>query len=107
MSQQSSSTVGSTVSDRGPTGIAPAGVALVALIVIQSGLGQSVLRDAGVIATDRALRRDLYLPNARALPSKVPASDRFAITFALDNLDQQLTHLRGKCLSKRAGRRSG
>ena len=53
--------------------IATAGVALVALIVIQSGLGQSVLRDAGVSRPTGPFVA-IYLPNARALPSKVPAS---------------------------------
>jgi hypothetical protein len=57
----------------------------IALIVIQSGFGQSILRDTGLSRTAEPFV-ELYFSNARALPSNVPTSDHLNIGFAMGNV---------------------
>ncbi|MGO9964687.1 MAG: hypothetical protein ACLPUG_14845 [Acidimicrobiales bacterium] len=57
----------------------------IALIVLQSSIGQSLLKDAGLSRTTEPFI-ELYFPNPNAVPSQVPASDHLKIGFAVDNV---------------------
>jgi len=65
--------------------IAVAGIVAIVLLVIQTGFGQSVIRTAGLSRPTEPFV-ELYFPNARALPSILPASDRLNIRFAIGNV---------------------
>jgi hypothetical protein len=62
-----------------------AGTVAIVLLVIQTGFGQSVLKAAGLSRPTEPFV-ELYFPNARTLPSILPASDRLKIRFAVGNV---------------------
>jgi hypothetical protein len=57
----------------------------ITLIVMQTSVGQSLLRDAGLSRTTEPFI-ELYFPNASALPSQVSPSDHLDLDFAVDNV---------------------
>jgi len=61
------------------------GVVLALLLLLaQTGFGHSVLRAAGVARPTEGFV-ELYFPDARTLPSSLPASGRLKIRFAVGN----------------------
>jgi hypothetical protein len=62
--------------------IAVFGIVAIVLLVIQSGFGQAVLKDAGISRQVEPFV-ELYFPSPQALPSLLPASDRLKLTFAV------------------------
>jgi len=59
--------------------------AAIVLLVLQTGLGQSVLKVAGFSRPTEAFV-ELYFPDARTLPAIVPASRRLNVRFAMSNV---------------------
>jgi hypothetical protein len=76
---------GGRVARRSHGRIATAGVLALVLLVVQTGFGHSVLRAAG-LSRPTASFVELYFPDAKALPSMLPASGRLSIRFAVDNV---------------------
>ena len=64
--------------------IAAALILAVGLLVVQTGFGHSLLRAAG-ISRPPASFVELYFPDARGLPSALPASRRLTVQFAMGN----------------------
>jgi hypothetical protein len=58
------------------------GILIVLLLVAQTGFGHSVLQAAGLTRPSDSFV-ELYFPDARALPSALPASGRLTVRFAL------------------------
>jgi hypothetical protein len=65
--------------------IAVAATVAIVLLVLQTGLGQSVLKAVGFSRPTEPFV-ELYFPNARTLPSTLPASDHLNIRFAMSNV---------------------
>ena len=61
------------------------GVIAVVLLVLQSGVGQFVLRVAGVSHKSPSFV-ELYFPDARSLPTSLPKTDRLDVRFAVGNI---------------------
>ena len=64
--------------------IAIAAIIAIGLLALQTGPGQSLLRAAG-LSRPTAPFVELYFPDARSLPSSLPASRRLTVHFALGN----------------------
>ena len=65
--------------------IALIGVLAVVLLVLQTSIGNSLFRDAG-LSRPRATFVELYFLNAQTLPTTVPVSGHVRISFAVDNV---------------------
>ena len=65
--------------------VALVGILAIVLLVMQTSIGHSLLRDSG-LSRPSATFVALYFPNSRALPSKLPASGRLDLSFVLDNV---------------------
>jgi len=60
------------------------GVVAIVLLLIQTGLGQAAFRVVGLSHPPTPFVQ-LYFPNARDLPSILPASERINVDFAIGN----------------------
>ena len=61
------------------------GVLAIGLVVLQTSVGQSLLRTAGLSRSTPSFV-ELYLPDSKSLPANLPASGRLTIRFALSNV---------------------
>jgi hypothetical protein len=62
--------------------VAIAGILVIVLLVVQTGFGHSALQAAGLSRPTESFV-ELYFPDARTLPSTLPASRRLKIRFAV------------------------
>jgi hypothetical protein len=65
--------------------IAIAGILAIVLLVLQTGIGRAAFQAAGLSRPTPSFV-ELYFPDARALPSSLPASDHLELRFALNNV---------------------
>lgn len=82
--------------------IAAAGIAVLVLVLAQTGLGQDALRAIG-LSPARNTFVELYFPNARSLPSAVPTSHRLELRFSVGN-ELLATHTFHWRISESAGK---
>jgi len=65
--------------------IAIVGILAIVLLLVQSGLGQFVLRAAGLSRSNSSFV-ELYFPDSHSLPATLPKSDRLDVRFAIGNI---------------------